>query len=326
MGIIAFFAVSFMASVYAVGGSFTAPGYSQSCNYSGFNFSGSSLTVNVTSPTCLDSKISSSSGSTGGSSGSTGGTSGSGGTASCVAENGSVAHNTNVSIFSYKNVGSDRCNIASRASCSNGVFGYVTVGGGGIVDKEWINTTTCGATATGGGQVGAATCTLADGTSMPKTTNYLTKPFYKKGSCTTVKSFFCAGNNLLTNELSPAESSGSSTYYSSLDVCLGTQSKGVSFGYSDVRLKENITPVINSLEKVAQLNGVNFNWKDTGRYDLGVIAQDVEKVAPEIVVTMENGYKAVDYPKLSALLIEAVKDLQEQNIYLLSEITILKNR
>ena len=70
----------------------------------------------------------------------------------------------------------------------------------------------------------------------------------------------------------------------------------------------------SALAKVKQIRGVEFDWNDKQNvhegHDIGVIAQDVEQVAPELVKDREDGYKAVDYPKLTALLIEAVKELE----------------
>lgn len=88
----------------------------------------------------------------------------------------------------------------------------------------------------------------------------------------------------------------------------------VAFYSSDKRYKENIKPIENALDKVKAINGVTFNWnekshKETGKKDVGVIAQEVEEVFPEIVETRRNGYKAVDYQKLTAVLIESVKEL-----------------
>ncbi len=87
----------------------------------------------------------------------------------------------------------------------------------------------------------------------------------------------------------------------------------VAFYSSDERLKENISNIPNALEKVESLRGVEFDWNDNQEvyegHDIGVIAQDVEKVLPEIVENRDNGYKAVKYEKLTAVLIEAVKEL-----------------
>ena len=103
----------------------------------------------------------------------------------------------------------------------------------------------------------------------------------------------------------------------------------VAYYSSDKRLKDNIKPIENSLDKVNKLTGYEFDWNDKQEvyegHDIGVIAQEVEEVAPEIVETREHdGYKAVKYEKLTALLINAVNELTEQNKELKSEIENLK--
>ena len=91
----------------------------------------------------------------------------------------------------------------------------------------------------------------------------------------------------------------------------------VAYSSSDKRFKSNITPIWDALFKVKQLNGVEFEWipdKENHGYeghDVGVIAQEVEKVLPEVVTTRESGFKAVKYEKMIPLLIEAIK---EQNV------------
>lgn len=82
---------------------------------------------------------------------------------------------------------------------------------------------------------------------------------------------------------------------------------------SDIRKKENITPLSNALEKITNLHGVSFLWKDSKKADSGVIAQEVEKEFPEFVHTTEDGTKTVEYGKLTAPLIEAVKELKKEN-------------
>lgn len=81
---------------------------------------------------------------------------------------------------------------------------------------------------------------------------------------------------------------------------------------SDVRLKDNIEPIADPIEIIKQLNGVQFNWKETGSKSFGVIAQEIEKVLPELVHHTDDGIKHVSYIPLIAFLIEAVKDLQLQ--------------
>ncbi len=97
-----------------------------------------------------------------------------------------------------------------------------------------------------------------------------------------------------------------------------------SFIYSSDRaLKTNIQPLTNSLDKVLQLNGVSFNWKSTGEKSIGLIAQDVEKILPELVSGTE-GSKGIVYGNIVALLIEAVKEQQKQIDELKSQIQELK--
>ena len=90
----------------------------------------------------------------------------------------------------------------------------------------------------------------------------------------------------------------------------------VAYAASDKRLKNNISNISSPIEKIKQINGVNFEWSDkqstyTGK-DVGVIAQDVEKVLPEVVTEREDGYLAVKYEKIIPLLIEAIKDQQKE--------------
>jgi len=79
---------------------------------------------------------------------------------------------------------------------------------------------------------------------------------------------------------------------------------------SDINLKENVQTVENAYDKVSNLRGVNFNWKDSGKYSMGVIAQEVEEIIPEVVLTNEEGTKSVNYQAMVGVLIEAVKTLQ----------------
>ena len=110
--------------------------------------------------------------------------------------------------------------------------------------------------------------------------------------------------------------SGGSTNTVALDGTSGTVYAN-SFQYtSDRRLKENILPIENALEKILDLNGVTFNFKndENKKSHLGLIAQDVEKSFPQAVNTGTNGIKSVDYPALIGPLVEAIKD--QQNIIL----------
>lgn len=80
---------------------------------------------------------------------------------------------------------------------------------------------------------------------------------------------------------------------------------------SDVNLKQNIKPLQNSLETVKQIEGVEFEWKKSSKKSLGVIAQEIEQILPELV-TEVDGNKTVNYNGLVGLLIQAVKELSEE--------------
>jgi hypothetical protein len=107
-------------------------------------------------------------------------------------------------------------------------------------------------------------------------------------------------------------------------------------GSSDARFKTNIAPIKNPLQKVLQLRGVNFDWntkafpdkKFSDQKAIGFIAQEVEKVLPEVVQTENSneGYKAVQYDKVVALLVEAIKEQQKQIDRLKLELKKKKNK
>jgi len=82
--------------------------------------------------------------------------------------------------------------------------------------------------------------------------------------------------------------------------------------FSDERLKDNIETLENGLSKVEQLRGVTYTRDE--KKNIGVIAQEVEKILPEVVLTADDemGTKSVDYSRLTAVLIEAVKDLSDK--------------
>ena len=99
-----------------------------------------------------------------------------------------------------------------------------------------------------------------------------------------------------------------------------------AFYSSDIRLKENIVPIPNALEKVNQISGNTYDWKEGYEEihshkgnDVGVIAQEIEQILPQIVTNRDNGFKAVQYEKIVPLLIEAIKELS-------AKIKVLENK
>jgi hypothetical protein len=111
---------------------------------------------------------------------------------------------------------------------------------------------------------------------------------------------------------------------SSFDLQVAGDVVAASTAFSDERLKENIKKIENPLEAVSKLNGVTYDWKANGKSSVGVIAQDVQKVFPELVKEvqpLEGDEKrlTVNYDGLIGVLIESVKELQ-------AEVETLKNK
>lgn len=91
----------------------------------------------------------------------------------------------------------------------------------------------------------------------------------------------------------------------------------IAYHTSDVRLKNNVTPINDALNKVCSIRGCEYEWntelqKVHEGKSVGVIAQEVEEVLPTAVITRDNGYKAVKYENLIPLLIEAIKELKAE--------------
>jgi hypothetical protein len=104
---------------------------------------------------------------------------------------------------------------------------------------------------------------------------------------------------------------------------------GIDYGStSSIRWKKNLTPISSPLEKIQSIRGVNFDWdaEHGGRHDVGMIAEEVGKVQPEIVVYEKNGTDAIgmDYSKITPLLLEAIKAQQAEILALQEEIGRLK--
>jgi len=108
---------------------------------------------------------------------------------------------------------------------------------------------------------------------------------------------------------------------------------------SDQHLKENIQVISDPIEKLNQIRGVYFDWKDSfidyrggedgyfvRKHDVGVIAQEVAKVLPEVVAHKSDGYMGVKYEKIIPLLIEAIKDQQRQITQLSEQVNKLVNK
>ena len=142
---------------------------------------------------------------------------------------------------------------------------------------------------------------------------------------------------------SGVSSSGGTTPSLSLDTAFNAQFQGVgantagatgevratgnitAYYSSDIALKENLNPISDALDKVMSITGYNFDWKDSHieerggedgyfvrKQDVGIVAQEIEKILPEAVADRVDGTKGVKYEQIIPLLVEAIKDLKSQ--------------
>jgi hypothetical protein len=91
----------------------------------------------------------------------------------------------------------------------------------------------------------------------------------------------------------------------------GTLSATIFNSLSDATLKENVEPISNALDVINKLSGVGFDWKESGQHSYGVVAQNMEKVIPDLVGNINN-MKTVNYDGIIAFLIEAIKELNNK--------------
>ena len=132
-----------------------------------------------------------------------------------------------------------------------------------------------------------------------------------KDSGTTYGTLSRTGSNLIIKSGSTTmlTGSGANANFAGAIVAAGDIT-----AFSDARLKENVSTIENALDKVDNLRGVNYNMKDSDDAKIGVIAQEVEEILPQVVHTSDDEMqtKSVDYGKLCAVLIEAVKELKKE--------------
>lgn len=120
---------------------------------------------------------------------------------------------------------------------------------------------------------------------------------------------------------------GTTDIYHNHNLKLQTSSTGISVtgaivasgdvtAFSDLNLKTDIHTINNALDICGKLRGVNYKWKEDNKPSIGVIAQEVEQVIPEIVLTQQienkGKIKSVDYGKIVGVLINAINELREE--------------
>ena len=95
--------------------------------------------------------------------------------------------------------------------------------------------------------------------------------------------------------------------------------------YSDLSLKTDIRTISNPIDKLLEMRGVSFRWKNdkSGRSHVGVVAQEVEKVLPEVITKSEDNIRSVSYGNMVGLLIECIKENRKEINRLREEIEII---
>jgi hypothetical protein len=219
------------------------------------------------------------------------------------------------------------CRIVNTAGAdvylgAESTIGVLSVSNNLALDVRTNNTTRIYVTA--GGQV-----ELPNPTLIGKNSN--------AGSCIgfTENQIYRTGNGILylqeysTNHIIALNGGGNFLIGTSTNLGYRLFANGTAAGLSnwnnvsDGRLKKDVTPVINGLDKIKQLNGITFNWDKTLRPDLnvddknhlGLIAQDVEAILPQVVTTGDDefGTKTIAYSDIVPVLIEAIKELSAKN-------------
>lgn len=189
------------------------------------------------------------------------------------------------------------------------------------------NTTTT-TTTTAGGSIGTTTTTTTTPTYQPTTTN-ITNIQGNNGIVVLTNStqniigsnVRIGGNNGInvnTTDGNPFTDIGNGIMQigksdgNSVVVITGNTYAPAIFCTSDERLKTDIKLLENSLDKINKLKGVCYTWKDGhGGKEIGVIAQDIQAQFPELVSTNKDNFLTVDYPKLTAVLIEGIKEMKK---------------
>lgn len=140
------------------------------------------------------------------------------------------------------------------------------------------------------------------------------------GTTTPTEKLEVAGNALINGTI---RVNGNSTFAGNVTV------NGIVTATSDESLKKNISPLKNNIDKIMQLRPVSFQWKDEKRSverEIGFIAQDLERVIPEVVRTSEDGLKSVAYGNLVAVVVGAIQEIYQEVKALFLKLTQTKKQ
>jgi hypothetical protein len=214
-------------------------------------------------------------------------------------------------------------NTTDSSSSTDTNASFYTSGGGSIAKKLFVGETLAaadritasnGLTVTTGGLTVSAGGIDAAGQTVTATT------FTGNAASATIATNVSGGSGrILYNSGTDSTTTSSNLTFDGTNLDVGGEIRAksdiVAYLNSDERLKTNISLIENALTKVSEISGVTYNWndlaigKDQNIREAGVIAQEIEKVLPEVVTERDNGFLAVKYEKLVPLLIEAIKEL-----------------
>ena len=144
----------------------------------------------------------------------------------------------------------------------------------------------------------------------------------KSFSCSTCGKGFSKNSNLVQHErIHTGNRGGGATIALRYDGQIIASNNIIAYGSpSDIRLKENIKPLQNSLEKVMKMRGVEYDWKEGTdeyettrlRHDIGFIAQEIGDIISDLVRAGDDGYLAIRDRGIPAILLEAIKELKAE--------------
>ena len=206
---------------------------------------------------------------------------------------------TSVSGQNYNSLSNKPTIPTNNNQLTNGA-GYVTSSGNTIIGTD-SDINTSGATV-------IDQLNMTDGVITSHSTRTLT--LANLGYTGATNANYITNNNQLSNGAGYSTYSSNQATNTNSSVTFGSiTSSGNITAYSDLKLKTEIHTIKNSLDMVSKLRGVNYKWLSNNQADIGVIAQEVEEVLPEVVKETDDGIKTVDYGRMVCVLIESIKEL-----------------